>query len=345
MKSAPTLDLDIAAEAAVWIAHLHGPNRSDETQRQFQKWQARSSAHREAFARCTDVWQDVALSGATTFRNQPEYPPPSASRKSTWWRTGARAWTTAVVGAATCAAAMMLALHWPDTHTYLTHVGEQRVVVLDDGSRMTMNTDTKLRVDFGQKQRTVAVEKGEAFFEVAKDASRPFVVRIASSEVVAVGTAFSVRYVPTGHSTDELAVTLVEGHVKVLSADHPAPGTLSPSVPLLMNPGERLVLGKPTRQPVASVMTKLDEPKVESAMAWKRGEAAFDDTPLADAIADMNRYTHTTIALSAEVAASNLHISGLYHVDDVTGFAQAVAAMHGLTVQETEGRLELVRRR
>ena len=345
VNTPPGIDLEIAAEAAAWIAHLHGPNRTPESQQRFQAWQARSPAHREAFERCTDVWQEVALSGATAFRNQPEYRPPSAPRTSTRWRAGARVWTTAIVGAPTCALALVLALHWQGTHTYLTHVGEQRVVMLDDGSRMTMNTDTKLRVDFGQKQRSVAIEQGEAFFEVAKDSTRPFVVRIADSEVVAVGTAFSVRYAPTGRATGQLAVTLVEGHVKVRSAGGANPAALEPSSPVLMNPGEQLFLEQAASQKVVPVLRKLDQPRVASALAWKRGEVVFDDTPLAEAITDMNRYSHITISLSDDVAAANLHISGLYLVDDVAGFAEAVAAMHGLTMRKAEGRLELVKRR
>ena len=82
---------------------------------------------------------------------------------------------------------------WGDGDLYATKVGEQQLVVLDDGTRMTLNTDTRVRVEIGPDLRSVNVQAGEALFEVAKDPRRPFVVHVADSEVVALGTVFSVR--------------------------------------------------------------------------------------------------------------------------------------------------------
>jgi transmembrane sensor len=200
-------------------------------------------------------------------------------------------------------------------------------------------------VDFAASQRTVDVGSGEAFFEVAKDARRPFVVRIAGSEVVAVGTAFSVRYAPAAapHADDRLVVTLVEGQVKVRPADHRIGDALAPTQAVMMKAGDRLLLDRPSRDAAAAVALKVDRPDVERVMAWKRSEAVFDETSLKDAVAEMNRYDRTPIVLLDGLDASDLRVSGQYRTSDSVGFASAVAALHGLSLHEQAGRLELTK--
>ena len=105
---------------------------------------------------------------------------------------------------------------WRQIDTYATAVGEQRLVVLKDGTKLSLNTATRVHVEFASKHRHVALECGEALFEVAKDAKRPFVVEAGGSEVTALGTVFSVRVTSdVAHQTEVLAVTLVEGQVRV----------------------------------------------------------------------------------------------------------------------------------
>ncbi len=250
---------------------------------------------------------------------------------------------TASSVAAVVAVGVVLLAEWHGQNAYATKVGEQRLVVLEDGSRMLLNTDTRLRVDFAAAQRTIDVSSGEAFFEVAKDARRPFVVRIAGTEVVAVGTAFSVRYAPGAQASDELAVTLVEGQVKVRAASDRAGAALAPERTVLMKAGERLLLDRQPLDARAPVVARVDHPDVERVMAWKSNEAVFDDTPLVEAVDEMNRYNRTPIVLLDGLASGGLRVSGPYRVDDSAGFANAVAALHGLKVREEDGRLELTK--
>jgi transmembrane sensor len=333
---------EIAAEAAVWVARLHGPNRTPQVEQEFLVWQASSAAHREAFERCTDVWEDIpriglatALRAATSQR--------TASTVSSRGGGTVRRWIVAcaVTGSVTACAALLL--HWHGENDYGTNVGEQRLVVLEDGSRMLMNTDTHLRVDFGSAQRTVDVSRGEALFEVTKDPRRPFVVRLAGTEVVAVGTAFSVHYAPTPHAGDELVVTLIEGQVHVRAADGHASDALAPDHPVSMKAGDRYLLDRAPGHASVDAVGRLDRPNVDRVLAWKRNEAIFDDTSLVDAVAEMNRYNRTPIVLLDGLAASDLRVSGLYRTGDSAGFAQAVATLHGLRVHEAAGRLELTK--
>lgn len=329
---------EIAAEAAVWVARLHGPSRTTLLEYEFRAWQGSSAAHREAFERCTDAWVDIPRIGLAAAYRASASEREAANRSQR--RDGLRRWTVACAIAGTVVAAGSLILYWRGEGAYTTNVGEQRLVVLEDGSRMLLNTDTRLRVDFGSAQRRVVVSRGEAFFEVAKAPRRPFVVRIAGTEVVATGTAFSVRLVPTAHAVNELSVTLVEGQVNVRPADGSAGDALAPAQPVLMNAGERLLLD---RLPHVGGGTAghLDRPNVDRFMAWKRNEAVFDDTSLSEAVAEMNRYNRTPIVLLDGLVASDLRVSGLYRTGDSAGFARAVAVLHGLKLHEAAGRLEL----
>lgn len=341
---------EIAAEAAIWIARLHGPDRSRHLERACLAWQARSPAHRLAFERCTDLWMDVAgvdrAAVARAATCAPEQGPPLGEHagragQGTGWLLRPRTLASALT--ATVALVAVLVLQpWRDINSYDTGLGEQRLVVLGDGTRMSLNTATRVKVELGPTLRRVSVEGGEAFFEVAKDASRPFVVQAAGTEVKATGTAFVVRLLPGAPGAVEaLDVTLVEGQVVVREAGPLRAGTASPVV---LEAGERLRVSGPQAQQgrVASNTTarpQRDRPRLDQVLAWKRGEAVFDNASLPEALAEMNRYSATPIV--ADPSLAQLRISGLYRTGDNAGFAHAVAALHGLAVREQPERLVL----
>jgi transmembrane sensor len=198
---------------------------------------------------------------------------------------------------------------------YVTDIGEGRMVQLQDKSRIWMNSDTRLRVAFDRRQRRVELIRGEALFEVARNESTPFVVAVGGHAVTALGTSFVVRY-----EASHTAVTLVEGKVAVSGA-------------WILSAGQRLTLppaGEPT----------IDEPSVESVLAWRRGEVVLNDTPLREAVSEMNRYDKTTIVVEGS-ALETLNISGLFHTGDNEGFARSVAKMYHLDLHERDGRIYL----
>jgi len=334
----PVVTREIAAEAAVWIARLHGPDRSNHMERECRAWQARSPAHRLAFERGTDLWMDAAgVNRAAVARAAASSQPEAAVQGARFKR-----WPVAVALTTMLVAGVLLfGSQWGE-ETYDTGVGEQRIVMLQDGTRMSLNTSTRVRVALGASRRTVDVEGGEALFEVAKDASRPFVVRAAGSEVTATGTAFVVRYTPTlAGSRDAVDITLVEGRVVVSGAAEGLPST--ESVPAVeMSPGQRLrVTGRLRDQVGAVLKPQVDRPRVDQVLAWKRGEAIFDNASLPEAVAEMNRYSSTPISVALVDKLSGPRISGVFKTGDNLSFARAVAKLHGLRVRELPDRLEL----
>ena len=261
---------EIAAEAAVWVARLHGPDRSLRMERECLDWQARSAAHRLAFERCTDTWQDVAGLTLSAYANAASSGESSMSSQ----RAGPFARKRLGFGLAALVMGGVLVLQpWRTVDSYVTGVGEQRLVVLQDGTRMSLNTATRVRVELARAQRTVKVEGGEALFEVAKDARRPFVVQAAGTEVVATGTAFVVRFSPGGKGVgDALAVTLVEGQVVVRAAADGATGAGLAS-PVVMAAGERVrfrQLGGVATPGGSRESMQVDRPRMDQALAWKR---------------------------------------------------------------------------
>jgi transmembrane sensor len=310
----PLLNRQATAEAAVWIARLHGPDRSSDMEREFRAWLAASMAHRQAFERCTEVWQDVPRVTVADAFGAAKVERPTA------WRWGAAALAGVVLAGVVV---------WPTDDSYVTGVGEHRQVVLADGSRLRLNTATTLRVRLGQDRREVELETGEALFEVAKDPNRPFVVKAGDHEVRALGTVFAVRKLSS--SPDALSVTLIEGKVAVATEQ----SMRSSTVPLVFEAGQRLKLAR-------AAAPQLDSPPMDRATAWTRGEVALDDVSLPEAVAEMNRYSRRPIVLLDALKSDELRVSGVYRAGDSEGFAGAVAALHGLQVRPEGERLVLL---
>lgn len=346
----PHVTPEVAAEAAVWVARLHGPSRSPKMEREFRAWQARSAAHRHAFERTTDMWEAVPrVSLADAYASANANASASASSRAPGvnaggggggydWRGRRLHLVPALVVPLLAAAAFLFFRTSVQGDAYATKVGEQQLIVLDDGSRMTLNTDTKVRVKMRTDRRAVEVEEGEALFEVAKDSQRPFIVRVGGTEVEAVGTVFSVRLADGGdHFAAKLAVTLVEGQVKVRADPSSWTGGLAPGNPVLMHAGERIQLAK-IGPGDGGALQQLDRPRMDRVLAWKRNEAVFDDVRLSDAIAEMNRYSRTPITLRGDAALAQLRVSGQFKTGDNASFAQAISALHGLTLRKSGGK-------
>jgi transmembrane sensor len=353
------------AEAAAWITRLHGPNRTPEMEAGFQSWLNESAENRVEFEGLTDIWAAAGTlpSGSTPRLERWEHSAESLELQELRgrlgdvprrWRISAGWWPRGLrVALVSIACVMVLTVCWLRQKqieaTYAADVGEQRLVQLADKSRIWLNSDTNVRVRFDSQQRQVELIRGEALFEVAKDASRPFRVLVGGHRVTALGTSFVVRY-----DSDRTAVTLVAGKVAVDSRPRPSEPVpvpensrrgevTAPQVtvqegavgdsPWFLCAGERLTI-----EPQG--IAKIDVPSIESVLAWRRGEVVLNDTPLAEAVSEMNHYDKTAVVIETPALAT-LPVSGLYHTGDNEGFARSLAKMYHLEVHERDGRIYL----
>lgn len=206
---------------------------------------------------------------------------------------------------------------------YITARGEVRTVPLADGSRITLNTGTRVDVAMGGARRELALLSGEAYFEVASDKSRPFVVNVDSLDVTAVGTAFIVRRLEDG----DAEVIVHEGVVKLK-------GEAGEIVTLAAN--ARAIVEDHRRVRV----TTLDSEALSCSLAWRDGKIAFMGETLAQAVEEFNRYNTLPIKLGNDGLA-NRTVTGWFSSRDPEAFARAIALGFDGRVNVLPDRIEL----
>ena len=190
-----------------------------------------------------------------------------------------------------------------------TKVGERALIQLSDGSQVTLNTDSEIHADMSGAARKVTLLRGEAYFDVAKDAAHPFVVRVGSRQIVAVGTAFDVKIQP-----EMLKVNLVQGKVRVehIVANHTSSATTpNPAAPIMMGAGSSLVAQ-------ASGEERVGPLNVDREVGWRYGKLVFQDERIAEVIAEMNRYSNLKIEIRDPQIGERL-LSGVF---DPSGIAE-----------------------
>jgi len=230
--------------------------------------------------------------------------------------------------------------------TYSTEIGENRSISLADGSRIDLNARSRIEIRFSKGERDVDLLEGQALFEVAKDPTRPFIVRSDGAIVRAVGTAFDVNRSPSGTT-----VTVVEGRVSVDHQDSPA-AFFSPT-------GESSGITKANKEPgkpgatyvsageqvtvVAGVVTPPKHADVGAATAWTEHRLIFEATPLNEVVDDFNRYNSRPLIIDDGVL-NDFHVSGVYNSTDPTSLIRFLREQSGIQVIETGGAVHIAHR-
>ncbi|MDQ8027449.1 MAG: FecR domain-containing protein [Brevundimonas sp.] len=310
-------------EAAEWHMRLGERRVSTETLEAFFAWRA-VPENDDAYRRVETVW---AASGALAGDAAIAAAVAEAMDRRRSGRTRFGSPRTVFGAAAAVTAAVVLGLAgwgwWSGRGVVSTAVGEQRVVQLADGSEVRLDTGSAIRVRFSEGQRRIELERGQALFEVAHDASRPFVVSAGETEVTAVGTVFDVRRVDGG-----ARVTLVSGVVDVVREPTAAPA--------------RMRAGQQVEATRSGVRTRAVD--VTTATSWAEGRIVFEDEPLASAVAEVNRYLTAPIVLEAG-ALADTPVNGVFRTGDREAFAASAADGLGLrTSVRPDGSLLLSRR-
>jgi len=365
-QAKPKLNRQILDEASAWFVDFRVGDVDSTARERFDQWLRQSPEHIRAYMEIAKTYVElpalksdqkidvdaliararadgnvVPLSGA------PEQSAPSSRpvlMRIRSWPVGLAA------GLAVCVIAILALWLHRDT-TYTTEIGERRSITLSDGSTIDLNARSAVRIQYSKVERDVELIDGQALFEVAKDAARPFVVRSGATRVRAVGTQFDV-YKRSGSTV----VTVVEGQVAVLLDAGPSPGPhaaadrVAPDTPasaatgrartdelalagraapvVLVSAGEQVTV-------TARAMAAPKRADIAAATAWTQHRLIFDASRLIDVIDDFNRYNARQLVIE-DAELDDLHVSGVYSSTDPASLIRFLKEQPGVQVVESD---------
>lgn len=290
---------EIDQTAVLWAARLDRGPLSSGDQAALEAWlkgdPRRLGAYAKARAVAVHSQRAAALAGGDLSRVVAQDAP----------QLQRRALLAASVAAGLVGGSGLLAAYWRGAQSFETRKGEVRVVGLDDGSSMTLNTSSRVSVRYGREVREIVLTFGEALFTVARD-SRPFVVQTAGTAIVAEAGKFVVRRLDQG----PLQVLALDAAVRLEPRDA-GPWRMRPSRVVALEEGE-------VRE------SAVDAAAIERALAWRDKRIAFQDETLRDAAAEFARFSDVRIEIADPTVAA-LRITGLFQADDPAAFARAAA--------------------
>ncbi|MDB5436199.1 MAG: hypothetical protein JWR47_2456 [Phenylobacterium sp.] len=311
--------------AARWLLRQEESGWSQENQAELDAWLAAAPENKVAYWRLEHGWRKVdrlaALRGPPL--PAPSLPPWPERRPLGTWRPVAVA-----AGIAACLVAG--ALIWPAPgllghKTYETEVGGRETVPLADGTRVELNTQTSLRAAVTAKSREVWLDKGEAYFEVAHDPTRPFVVHAGAKTVTVLGTKFSVR-----RNGDQVEVAVVEGRVRVTDT-----ASVAATPPPVLTRGDTAIAEGPSM-----IVAPKSVERVASELSWRQGLLTFDQSTLADAAGEFNRYNRKKLVI-ADGEVAQTRIGGSFEAENVDAFARLLQRAYGLKVDDNGETLKI----
>lgn len=320
-----TIEADDTTAAAQWALRQSAGNLSEGEERRFAEWLDQHADNAVAYVDA--VW---ALDAVAHHAGEPEILElrnaalaARGSRRNRWTLLGGGMLAAAAAGLFAWVSLPPQTLHSPpateqlaqrkvaETGVFRTGIGEKAEIELPDGSVATLDTDSEMRVAYSSRARTIHLLSGQALFQVAHGQPQPFQVFARGQRITAVGTVFNVRIAgPT------VRVSMVEGVIR-LRRDDLSDAEGQRAADLTLTAGETAVAGADR---TASVASSVD---IHSATSWKGGMLVFNDTPLLEAVAEINRYTLRPIAI-ADPAVGAYRVSGVFRTNDAQHFSQAM---------------------
>ena len=358
----------IYEEASTWFVESRAGDLGEAGRREFDAWLRKSPEHLSAYLEVAAIWHEgagldphqrwdadtliaeaakdpdkvVTLAGTLAVPGlEDSVPPPQAIASpppsTLGWGRGPVALAACFVALATLAGAWA----WLELFSsfYSTRVGEQRSIELSDGSTVSMNSKSRIRVRYSEAGRAVELLEGQALFHVAKDSSRPFIVKADGTRVRAVGTEFDVYERRSG-----TVVTVLEGEVAVLAAvkadalqqrGGSALPNDSSTTAISVSAGEQLTV-------TPKVARKSEHANVAAATAWTERRIVFESATLAEVAEEFNRYNERQLVIE-DVGPYDFHISGVFSSTDPESLIRFLRERPGVTVTEGTSQIRITK--
>jgi transmembrane sensor len=362
-------------EATAWFVEFDEGEVSTAAREDFVHWLRASPEHVRAYLQISARWEalsalrrppgrsvDELIARALAEDNvvslaaqRADTPPLSAAVATHESRPHRRAYASPAIAASVLLLAIGAFLWLPRwLNTYSTAVGEQRSVTLPDGSVVELNSRSRVIVTFSEGSRNLELSRGQALFQVARDPSRPFVVKSGNTRVRAVGTRFDVYKKESG-----TVVTVVEGHVAVVAGSDPSASrrieALAASEPeaasvgqdvrrasgaaraetgaIYLHAGEQLTItGADVKRP--------PNPDIAVATAWTQKRIVFQSTPLTEVVEEFNRYNTRRLVIT-DASIADIRISGVFSSTDPASLLRGLRSLGAFTIHEDADRIEI----
>lgn len=318
LKSRIPVTDEMLEAASLWRQRMDRDDWSADDDARLEVWLQADERHAAAFETIGDVRgflddhaaspELIAARRAVLGRFQRQAAGGRTGWRTAWGRGGRVA--AGVALAAVLGAVTVVSVTRGDV--YRTGLGERRVVVLEDGSVLSLDAMSTVSVRYSEGERRLRLKRGQARFDVAHEAARPFSVVARDRKVIATGTAFNIDMV-----TPEVRVTLIQGRVLVVPEARGVLNAPPTAKAVELHPGEALVAS--ATKPVA-VVTPTD---ISEVTAWQEGQLLFEEEPLGQAVERVNRYTSRKITV-ADADAAAIPISGAFNAGDVKTFLEAL---------------------
>jgi len=299
-------------EAANWLARLCADDRTQDDEAAFRVWLIADPRNAAAFEAVNAAWEAVGALPRDLRDRQMIYSEEGMHR---------RAMVTGSLGLLVALGVGLAFLNRADAKVYQTDVGQQKHVALRDGTKILLDTDTRIKVTFTDQMRATELDYGRVNFSVVPDAHRAFLVKAADNLVIGDRSNFDVR-----RDRENITVLLLRGRVSVKNTDAET-GKFR-----MLNGGERLITSGAT--------IKIDRPNLASLIAWQTGQAVFDECALTSAISEMNRYSARKLEIN-DARIANMKVSGVYRVGDNADFARALSHLLPIDVRMGKDRIGL----
>lgn len=330
--------------AAYWLVRQDAQRMTTQDWHAFDNWLEASETHRCAYEQTESMWKDLEASVDEGELRALRVTALAAGPAPKVWPRAAAVAAGLVVGILGIAA-----MSWRlsiDVRTvessepraavdqYVTAHNQRSTITLPDGTLVSMNVDTSFSTDFTVGRRSIRLSRGQAFFEVAKDSKRPFVVAAADRNIQALGTKFDVKL-----DRDRVEVVLLEGRVSVARSNpSPLEKVTRRSAPVELAPDQRLVVAR------GEATTSVTTTNAKEATSWREGWIVFEDETVEQAIAELNRYSERPI-LAPDEAVRRMRLGGVFRIGQPDRFGDILQELLPLTAERgPNGEMVLVLR-